>query len=222
MDLLEDTGEPVPFSENQIYISATKNTNMSILREMIKWKANRIMGNFPFRFVHHQREHQQRLTWLFENANFEDDSGTEFSFDRPLVFDDGFAFFDGYINSNLLREYQKHFGGGRPNDFHGFRMNWGEDFEDYFDMVDSGDRVYEETTNQMNHILDSLEAQIEKKNRQVRRGQLMHIRKKLGTESKKSWTQIKIEAKRSQERKRKDYERDLRNTFHIPKSWNTK
>lgn len=217
MDLLPLKSEVPRVSENKIYISATKKTNMNILREMIKWKANRIMNNFPYRFIHHQSEHQKRLSWLFEHGNFEDASESVFSFDRPDLFKNGYAFVDGYINDHILREYKKHF----KNDsrFFGFQMQWATSFEEHFSHEDSGNLIEEANQRQMDDFLDLLEFQLKKEKRRFLSRKISIIKEKQNrffqeNQSGKLLRKLKI--------KRKEdllYESSIRDKFNIPKSW---
>ena len=122
---------------------------------MIKWKANKILDKFPFRFVHSQKEHSSRISWLFENANFEDASGTQFFFDRPNIFPEGYAVVDGYLNDQMLKAFQRHFEKeyGSSKIF-GFKLSWGENFESIFSQKDEEDLLEKESLKEMIQVLD--------------------------------------------------------------------
>lgn len=220
MDLLPESSEIANFSENRIYISATKNTNVSLLREMIKLKANKLLNKSPFRFIHSYNEHTKRLSWLFEHANFEDDSGVQFEDNRPGLFGNGYVFFDGYLNEQMLNAYKREFGNG-GDDVFGFWLNWGENFESVFGQSESSEIVLQESLNEMKQFLDKCENDKQTQipgNDQNRAENLKTKLKSKFIKDRQSFS--KIEKIKNLKQEEKNYQSSIRNELNIPKRWN--
>lgn len=222
MDLLPESHEVPEISYNRIYISATKNTNVGLLREMIKLKANKLLNKFPFRFIHSPNEHTSRLSWLFDNANFEDDSGVEFADDRPLLFSNGYMYFDGYLNEPVLNAYKREFGGGsEAGNVFGFRMNWSENFESFFEQSESNELVSNESLKEMQEYLDKCEKASRHKVSDNGQNRTDHFKKIMRTKlTKNNRSNANLERMKTQRKEEKNYQSSLKSELNIPSSWN--